>query len=180
MPGGDALELVPCHRYRKLLTPIHLAALFACLLFSWPPTRDCPFLSSKMNTVTSALALLAAALPASLAWGGPPSQWDQQHRPPHHGPPHHGPVSTSTASTSAAVPSASSQSCAALTSDDVRAGGNNTLFTRWRPHSHVMAPAGWMNDPCAPMYDSTRDEYHIFCRAPIQFSHLRTLVLTKS
>jgi beta-fructofuranosidase len=23
--------------------------------------------------------------------------------------------------------------------------GNNTLFTRWRPTSHFIAPAGWMN-----------------------------------
>ncbi|KAK5129761.1 hypothetical protein LTR08_002827 [Meristemomyces frigidus] len=40
--------------------------------------------------------------------------------------------------------------------------GNNTLFTRWRPHSHFIAPAGWMNDPCGPMYDPTRDIYHLF------------------
>ncbi|KAK6397437.1 hypothetical protein LTR65_006413 [Meristemomyces frigidus] len=40
--------------------------------------------------------------------------------------------------------------------------GNNSLFTRWRPHSHFLAPAGWMNDPCGPMYDPTRDIYHLF------------------
>lgn len=40
--------------------------------------------------------------------------------------------------------------------------GNNTLFTRWRPYSHVNAPAGWMNDPCGAMYDPTRDTYHLF------------------
>jgi beta-fructofuranosidase len=40
--------------------------------------------------------------------------------------------------------------------------GNSSLFTRWRPYSHVNAPAGWLNDPCAPMYDPQRDEYHIF------------------
>ncbi|OQO01646.1 hypothetical protein B0A48_12682 [Cryoendolithus antarcticus] len=55
-----------------------------------------------------------------------------------------------------------SQSCTSLTTDEIRASGNNSLFTRWRPYSHVNAPAGWLNDPCAPMYDPTRDEYHIF------------------
>jgi len=40
--------------------------------------------------------------------------------------------------------------------------GNNTLFTRWRSHSHFIAPAGWMNDPCGSMYDPTRDVYHLF------------------
>jgi len=40
--------------------------------------------------------------------------------------------------------------------------GNNSLFTRWRPHSHFIAPAGWQNDPCGPMYDPTRDIYHLF------------------
>ena len=49
-----------------------------------------------------------------------------------------------------------------ITSEDIESAGNNTLFTRWRPHSHFMAPAGWMNDPCAPMYDPKRDVYHLF------------------
>lgn len=57
---------------------------------------------------------------------------------------------------------AGNASCTSITADQVRSMGNNTLFTRWRPYSHVNAPAGWMNDPCAPMYDPTRDEYHIF------------------
>lgn len=65
------------------------------------------------------------------------------------GPAHYGP------------PRGQGKSCPALTAADVRSAGNNSLFTRWRPYSHVNAPAGWMNDPCAPMYDPTRDEYHI-------------------
>ncbi|KAF2869152.1 glycosyl hydrolase-like proteins family 32 superfamily [Massariosphaeria phaeospora] len=39
--------------------------------------------------------------------------------------------------------------------------GNNSLFTRWRPTSHFIAPAGWMNDPCGMMYDPTRETYHL-------------------
>ncbi|KAF2150867.1 glycoside hydrolase family 32 protein [Myriangium duriaei CBS 260.36] len=58
-----------------------------------------------------------------------------------------------------------------LTDDIVNNLGNNTLFTRWRPTSHFIAPAGWMNaslllcmpcDPCGFMYDPTRKEYHLF------------------
>lgn len=32
-----------------------------------------------------------------------------------------------------------------LTVDMVDQMANNTLFTRWRPTSHFLAPAGWMN-----------------------------------
>ncbi|GAB7363326.1 hypothetical protein MBLNU230_g3607t1 [Neophaeotheca triangularis] len=55
---------------------------------------------------------------------------------------------------------ASSQ--ATLTADMVESMGNNSLFTRWRPQYHFLAPAGWMNDPCGAMYDPTRDTYHLF------------------
>ena len=44
---------------------------------------------------------------------------------------------------------------------DLNALGNNTLFNRWRPQFHVLAPAGWMNDPCGAMYDPTTKTYHI-------------------
>ena len=40
--------------------------------------------------------------------------------------------------------------------------GNNTLFNRWRPTSHFIAPAGWMNDPCGFMYDPKTEVYHGF------------------
>jgi beta-fructofuranosidase len=53
-------------------------------------------------------------------------------------------------------------SCDVLTAHEINHMGNNSLFTRWRPYSHFIAPAGWMNDPCGPMYDPTRDEYHLF------------------
>ncbi|KAF4548613.1 Glycosyl hydrolases family 32 N-terminal domain-containing protein 1 [Elsinoe fawcettii] len=49
-----------------------------------------------------------------------------------------------------------------LTAEMVEGMGNNSLFTRWRPTSHFIAPAGWMNDPCGAMYDPTRDTYHLF------------------
>ena len=55
-----------------------------------------------------------------------------------------------------------SYSCTPLTSSEISSMGNNSLFTRWRPYSHFNAPAGWMNDPCGAMYDSTRDTYHLF------------------
>lgn len=32
-----------------------------------------------------------------------------------------------------------------LTADMIENMGNNSLFTRWRPSSHFLAPAGWMN-----------------------------------
>ncbi len=64
-------------------------------------------------------------------------------------------------STTLASPTARA-SCDVLTAHEVRSMGNNSLFTRWRPYSHVNAPAGWMNDPCGPMYDPTRDIYHVF------------------
>jgi hypothetical protein len=35
----------------------------------------------------------------------------------------------------------------ALTVDMIEQMGNNSLFTRWRPFSHFLAPAGWMNVP---------------------------------
>ncbi|KAF2156531.1 glycoside hydrolase family 32 protein [Myriangium duriaei CBS 260.36] len=38
--------------------------------------------------------------------------------------------------------------------------GNNSLFTRWRPVSHITAPAGMQGESF--MYDPIRKEYHLF------------------
>ncbi|QIX00844.1 hypothetical protein AMS68_006361 [Peltaster fructicola] len=87
-----------------------------------------------------ATALIAAQLLPSQAHGwyggsGGPAQWGQPH--------------------------GQGRSCSALTAADVRAAGNNSLFTRWRPYSHFNAPSGWQNDPCGPLYDPVRRVYHL-------------------
>ncbi|KAI4758385.1 Arabinanase/levansucrase/invertase [Aureobasidium sp. EXF-3400] len=41
---------------------------------------------------------------------------------------------------------------------------NNTqqeAFNRWRPRIHLIAPRGWLNDPCAPGYDPVSGKYHV-------------------
>lgn len=48
-----------------------------------------------------------------------------------------------------------------LTAEIIESMGNNSLFTRWRPYSHISAPSGWMNDPCGPVYDPVEDTYYI-------------------
>nr|POE99340.1 fructan 6-exohydrolase [Quercus suber] len=138
--------------YKRQRT-LQFCAYILCLLISCYCAVDPALLFSRMKTAASAFALLGA-LPSTYAWGSPPfGQWGRpQSGPDHHGsPPHHGrPAWTSTSSAASAPPSAT-QDCTALTSDEIQAAGNNSLFTRWRPYSHVLAPAGWMNDPCAPI-----------------------------
>ncbi|KAK8029698.1 glycoside hydrolase family 32 protein [Apiospora rasikravindrae] len=34
-------------------------------------------------------------------------------------------------------------------------------FRRWRPRYHLIAPRGWINDPCAPGYDPVNEVYHV-------------------
>jgi beta-fructofuranosidase len=48
-----------------------------------------------------------------------------------------------------------------LTAPQVNNAANNTLFPNWRPKSHFIAPAGWMNDPCGAMYDPKTQTYHL-------------------
>ncbi|KAK5114374.1 hypothetical protein LTR62_002627 [Meristemomyces frigidus] len=92
--------------------------------------------------------------------GGPPAWSMSGHPPP---PPSPTAASSAPASTASSAPGGSNtQSCTPLTYDQIQAGGNNSLFTQWRSHSHFIAPAGWMNDPCGPMYDPVRDIYHLF------------------
>ncbi|MCJ1408662.1 hypothetical protein MMC19_002737 [Ptychographa xylographoides] len=40
----------------------------------------------------------------------------------------------------------------------------STALKQWnsRPSFHITAPWGWMNDPCAPGYDSKTKQYHLF------------------
>jgi beta-fructofuranosidase len=88
-----------------------------------------------------------AALPAALAW----QSWGSSSSNGYWGSNNKSSYSTTS----------SNQSCDALTIDQINTMGNNSLFTRWRPRSHVLAPAGWMNDPCGAMYDPIRDLYYI-------------------
>ncbi|KAI3401841.1 hypothetical protein diail_8219 [Diaporthe ilicicola] len=34
-------------------------------------------------------------------------------------------------------------------------------YARWRPSYHLIAPKGWMNDPCAPGYVPSTNTYHV-------------------
>ncbi|EPQ29873.1 uncharacterized protein PFL1_02546 [Pseudozyma flocculosa PF-1] len=42
------------------------------------------------------------------------------------------------------------------------ASADDVAFHRWRPSSHLMAPDGWMNDPCGPSYDPRTGQYHMW------------------
>ncbi|PWY98345.1 Arabinanase/levansucrase/invertase [Testicularia cyperi] len=39
---------------------------------------------------------------------------------------------------------------------------DDQLFQQWRPSSHLLAPHGWMNDPCGPSYDPRTGMYHMW------------------
>lgn len=36
-----------------------------------------------------------------------------------------------------------------------------TTYSRWRPSYHLIAPRGWINDPCAPGYVPATGRYHV-------------------
>ncbi|OKL56026.1 hypothetical protein UA08_08605 [Talaromyces atroroseus] len=44
---------------------------------------------------------------------------------------------------------------------DTEFSGNQCDFTRWRPTFHLLAPHGWLNDPCGPGYDPSTGKYHL-------------------
>jgi beta-fructofuranosidase len=46
---------------------------------------------------------------------------------------------------------------ASMVSDDTR----REAFSKWRPRVHLIAPRGWLNDPCAPGYDTASGKYHV-------------------
>nr|AGV22100.1 beta-fructofuranosidase [Huntiella moniliformis] len=46
--------------------------------------------------------------------------------------------------------------------DIAKANGTATAeCLNWRPNIHVQPPQGWMNDPCAPGYDTANKKYHL-------------------
>ncbi|KAK8078812.1 hypothetical protein PG994_002619 [Apiospora phragmitis] len=53
----------------------------------------------------------------------------------------------------------------ATTNATVDAGRDRSIvedeFSRWRPKCHLIAPRGWLNDPCAPGYDPVNELYHV-------------------
>ncbi|KAF2857053.1 glycoside hydrolase family 32 protein [Piedraia hortae CBS 480.64] len=120
-------------------------------------------------------AVTAVTAVADGGWKGSPNTTYGSPDNPHHGPsegPHRGPSGHPHPGPSGYLPRPSGyphpgppggpgQECFTLTTDDVRSMGNNSLFTRWRPISHFMAPSGWMNDPSGAMYDPTRQTYHL-------------------
>jgi hypothetical protein len=63
---------------------------------------------------------------------------------------------------------------------DLATAANNSLFDKWRPRAHFIAPSSWQNDLCtfnvihrwqhcrsrvilgAPYYDAATEKYHMF------------------
>lgn len=54
--------------------------------------------------------------------------------------------------------SASNSTCLELAKSN---GTATKECLNWRPQVHVQPPQGWMNDPCAPGYDTAHSKYHL-------------------
>lgn len=121
----------------------------------------CSSIATMRNTIPAAALMCALPLATGQHHYGP-SKWNGPHEGSKTWPGHsYSPTASASAAASSSAGS-QQQTCDMLTAAEVEAMGNNTLFNRWRPRSHFLAPAGWMNDPCAPIYDPTRDVYHLF------------------
>ncbi|KAK7438492.1 hypothetical protein CaCOL14_011873 [Colletotrichum acutatum] len=72
-----------------------------------------------------------------------------------------GAVFTAIASLAAVAVPASSASVPTITPEYLATASNNSLFTRWRPRSHYLAPHSWLNDPCGAVYDPATETYHL-------------------
>ncbi|KAK1967680.1 Arabinanase/levansucrase/invertase [Colletotrichum sublineola] len=72
-----------------------------------------------------------------------------------------GAVFTAIASLTAIAVPVTADVPATITPEYFTTAGNNSLFTRWRPRSHYIAPHGWMNDPCGAVYDPNTSTYHL-------------------
>ncbi|KAL0931321.1 glycosyl hydrolases family 32 superfamily [Colletotrichum truncatum] len=71
------------------------------------------------------------------------------------------PTESSGTSTSGEVSRVQSCSTSVTDPDDSRICGKDDAFGKWRPIVHLIAPQGWLNDPCAPGYDHINDCYHV-------------------
>ncbi|OZJ06022.1 hypothetical protein BZG36_01108 [Bifiguratus adelaidae] len=55
-----------------------------------------------------------------------------------------------------------SQTPSALPTGIIQGPSGNATFDRYRPRYHFMSPKNWMNDPCGPYYDHSKQIYHWF------------------
>ena len=61
---------------------------------------------------------------------------------------------------------------------DLNTFGNNTLFNRWRPQYHFLAPAGWMNVCFWRCLSTINDDADVIDRTPAEPSTIPSATST--